>query len=490
MASQFPQPISGAQSSIPSSWALVYTDAVAQYAQQLWARELQIPGAPQPVWNKALIEADVREEILHLVKEFGRAYRNPYYLNWSCKAYNAFVGGQDGDNDDFEFNLAALYPPLDNVVESGPACIVDKRGAIGLFLVPDALMTSRQAKIFESITTVNATFEKAKNRPLTKGKSGIWRQGGDLFAPDGAGLQATPGLATFGIRQMQGHERGVIALFLVPDALMTSQQAKIFGSITTVNATFEKAKNRPLTKGKSGIWRQGGDLFAPDGAGLQATPGLATFGIRQMQGHEKPGEDILVAADLGKAGSPSASSASQRTAQDWVSQSLVFGGLMSAALSMLHPEQYALSRECMIRLALQHPDLESMLKIWPFTFNALALVSNRATPIHRDRHSGDADYLDGMCTIGGDGRVAIEFKGLGFKARYRSGTMAWTSYYMHLHSVSHSPDAERIAFAAYVKQSVQLDTGLDPPRTPTLSGMKEALIEQIKAQKSKGRVGK
>ena len=163
---------------------------------------------------------------------------------------------------------------------------------------------------------------------------------------------------------------------------------------------------------------------------------------------------------------------------------------MSAALAMIHPEQYALSRECLIRLSQQHPELESMLKIWPFTFNALALVSNRATPIHRDRHSGDVDDFDGMCTIGGDRQVVIEYKGLGFRARYRSGTMAWTSCYTHLHSVSHSPDAERIAFAAYVKQSVQLDTGLDPPRAPTFSIMKEVLADQVKAHTLKAEHGK
>ena len=68
------------------------------------------------------------------------------HLTWSCKAYNAFVGGQDGDNEAFEADLSSLYPGLDNVIESGPACIVDKRGVIVLFLVPDALMTSRQVR--------------------------------------------------------------------------------------------------------------------------------------------------------------------------------------------------------------------------------------------------------------------------------------------------------------------------------------------------------
>lgn len=65
-------------------------------------------------------------------------------LDWSCKAYNASVGGQDGDNPKSEQALSALYPPLDDVYESRPACIVDKRGVIVLFYVPGALQSHRQ----------------------------------------------------------------------------------------------------------------------------------------------------------------------------------------------------------------------------------------------------------------------------------------------------------------------------------------------------------
>lgn len=66
-------------------------------------------------------------------------------LDWSCQAYDAFVGGQDGRNDVFEENLRKLYPPLE-VLESGPASVADKSGVIVLYFVPDALTTSRQVR--------------------------------------------------------------------------------------------------------------------------------------------------------------------------------------------------------------------------------------------------------------------------------------------------------------------------------------------------------
>lgn len=166
-----------------------------------------------------------------------------------------------------------------------------------------------------------------------------------------------------------------------------------------------------------------------------------------------------------------------------MSNSLGFGALMSAALAITHPEQYALTRECLIRLAEEHPDLETVLRIWPFAFNALAVVSNRCTPMHRDRKSGDDRDYDGMVTVGGDDDVTIKFDGLGFWGRYRSGTMVWTSCHTQLHSVSESPIAERVAFAAFVKQSVQLDTELDRPRAPTLELVNSIHMQQIKSRR-------
>ncbi|KZV59026.1 hypothetical protein PENSPDRAFT_560614, partial [Peniophora sp. CONT] len=136
----------------------------------------------------------------------------------------------------------------------------------------------------------------------------------------------------------------------------------------------------------------------------------------------------------------------------WLHDALAFGALMSAALVITHPEQYALTRECLILLAKKNPALETILRVWPFAFNALAVVSNRCTPMHRDRGSGDDVDYDGMVTVGGDDDVTIKFDGLGFWGRYRSGTMVWTSCHMQLHSVSDSPIAERVAFAAFAKK--------------------------------------
>lgn len=170
--------------------------------------------------------------------------------------------------------------------------------------------------------------------------------------------------------------------------------------------------------------------------------------------------------------------------REWLPGSLIFGALMSAALVITHPEQYALTRESLVRLARAHPDLKDILKIWPFAFNAVAVVSNRSTPIHRDRGSGEEKEYDEMVTIGGDPDVAIEFEGLGFRGRYRSGSMVCTSCNIHLHSVSESSVSERVAFAAFVKKSVQLENKLDLPRTPNVELINSIHMKQIQARRS------
>lgn len=188
-----------------------------------------------------------------------------------------------------------------------------------------------------------------------------------------------------------------------------------------------------------------------------------------------------IATDMGSSGPLSEA---QESVRDWLPESLILGALMSAALAITHPEQYALARESLIRLSRAHPDLTTVLKIWPFSFNAVAVISNRSTPMHRDRGSGDETDYDEMVTVGGDDDVAIEFQGLGFKGRYRSGTIVCTSCNVHLHSVSDSPNQERVAFAAFVKRSVQLDNRLDRPCRLTLEHINTIHMQQIEAQKN------
>lgn len=155
---------------------------------------------------------------------------------------------------------------------------------------------------------------------------------------------------------------------------------------------------------------------------------------------------------------------------------------MSISLALVNPEQYALSRETLVRLAQRGGALDEAVRTWPFAFTSLAAVGNRKTIIHRDRKSGRNNLYDVMTTIGGDPDVKIRMKGVGFTGSYRSGTIVVTSCHTHLHSVSNSPRNERLAFAAYMKPTVLLEMELDLPRLPTYDSIKKLHVQQVAAR--------
>ena len=76
MSEQPFQPLDDALSPIPSTWALKFTESVVQYAQELWAAALELPGAPEPAYDKSVINTEVRDEVRHLVSQFAQATRN------------------------------------------------------------------------------------------------------------------------------------------------------------------------------------------------------------------------------------------------------------------------------------------------------------------------------------------------------------------------------------------------------------------------------
>ena len=200
-----------------------------------------------------------------------------------------------------------------------------------------------------------------------------------------------------------------------------------------------------------------------------------------LTGHQGPGEKIHVASDLGS--SADKLTYASRDAREWLLRNAVLASLMAAFKACMFPEQYAIDRETLVRLAKRGATLETVLEKWPFAFTSVAAVSNRSAAEHRDRRSGANWSYDVMATVGGDCDVTIEFKGIGFTGRYDSGAMVITPCHTHMHSVSDSPEKERIAFAAYMKPAVLLDVGLDLPRLPSLSLIKSLHAQRIETGK-------
>ncbi|KZV59180.1 hypothetical protein PENSPDRAFT_595933, partial [Peniophora sp. CONT] len=142
------------------------------------------------------------------------------------------------------------------------------------------------------------------------------------------------------------------------------------------------------------------------------------------------------------------------------------GCLMSAALVLTHPEQYAVTRACLEKQGgLRH--LCHRVREWAFGFNVLTIVANRKSLLHRDKLSGGQEWLDALLSIGGDIDTVLELPGVGVRFQYTSGTIVLFCGHTHLHGVSASR-SERVCFAAYGRPSVQRQWRLHSPRPPTI----------------------
>ena len=147
-------------------------------------------------------------------------------------------------------------------------------------------------------------------------------------------------------------------------------------------------------------------------------------------------------------------------------ENLETGLLMSVAIALAHPEQYALTRASLEKLAsLRH--ICQFIDGWAFAFNVLTIVVNREAWLHRDKMSGALALLDMLLNIGGDPGTVLELPGVGVRLQYDSGTAAIFSGHTHIHGVSRSTE-ERVCFAAYVRPSVHRLFGLHTPDAPTV----------------------
>lgn len=178
-------------------------------------------------------------------------------------------------------------------------------------------------------------------------------------------------------------------------------------------------------------------------------------------------DSIHVSAELGPGPGGRCPSSAQRSFQEFLALNLETGALISVALVLTHPEQYALTRACLQKLsAIEH--INERLMEWSFGFNVVTVVVNRQSPFHRDRGSGGADWLENLMNIGGDDGTVLELPGIGVRFQYSSGTMALFSGHTHLHGVSEAA-CERVCFASYARPPVLRLFNLFTPDPPSLS---------------------
>jgi hypothetical protein len=137
--------------------------------------------------------------------------------------------------------------------------------------------------------------------------------------------------------------------------------------------------------------------------------------------------------------------------------------IASAALCLMHPEQYSEGLKNMS--ALQDRALSGELPIWHIlehwasVFTALSLISNRETPYHRDPLSR-AQWFDILTSTGCYPSVRMSLPSLGMEVEYAPGVMLGMSGRMVRHGVRRV-DGDRICVAWYMRESVHKYTGIE-----------------------------
>jgi hypothetical protein len=142
----------------------------------------------------------------------------------------------------------------------------------------------------------------------------------------------------------------------------------------------------------------------------------------------------------------------------WLSEMFEASALLSAILRVIHPALYECGRETIQRLH-QHAELQPALEKWPSVFNAVTILSNRETPLHRDNHSRPQWY-DMLTPVGPYQQAVLDLPGVGLKLAYESGTVVGLSGKVLRHGVK-ACDGERICLAYYMRDKVHERMGTE-----------------------------
>ena len=141
----------------------------------------------------------------------------------------------------------------------------------------------------------------------------------------------------------------------------------------------------------------------------------------------------------------------QGDAQEWHRLMEPVAAVINAILCATHHELYRAAEETIGALH-REGKFDSALKHWPSVFNAMALISNRQSPLHRDDKTWQTFY-DILLTVGGYKIADLAITGLGARLDYRSGTVVALCAAILEHGAE-VQSGERICWAFYMRRDL------------------------------------
>jgi hypothetical protein len=175
-----------------------------------------------------------------------------------------------------------------------------------------------------------------------------------------------------------------------------------------------------------------------------------------------PNHPIIVSQDLRSKGG-----------KEWVYDFKDSSALLSAILSVVHPELYQAARLALIRLSDQ-ADLQTTLATWASVFSGVQLIANRSTPIHRDSNSG-SEWYDTLATIGPYTGGRMTLQNIGVELDYPSGTVVNIGGKVIQHGVE-PVSGERVCFAYFMRTNVHQKMKVKNPGWITVEHINEQFL--------------
>ncbi|EIW75449.1 hypothetical protein CONPUDRAFT_65902 [Coniophora puteana RWD-64-598 SS2] len=229
---------------------------------------------------------------------------------------------------------------------------------------------------------------------------------------------------------------GLAVAWFLPDVLSTARQAEIIDSLRLMGGLMAdgiKQNDINDARNSSLLFKPAADCNAAGAGCINISPAW------QMLGHETEDWPPKASANWQK---------NKTALSSWVAASRDVFALISAILSIVHPEQYRQGILCMKAMA-QKPGVGPFASLWASAFNAATIIANRETLFHWDRR-GRHWWFDILATCGKytDGQFSLPATGIDF--HYRPGTVVPFCGNVLCHAVPHCI-GERICLAFYMR---------------------------------------
>ncbi|TFK58244.1 hypothetical protein BDN72DRAFT_782361 [Pluteus cervinus] len=251
---------------------------------------------------------------------------------------------------------------------------------------------------------------------------------------------------------------GNILVWYLPRILFEDRQMAIFNSTSTLEPELAKSFTPEKTS-----WRTRRSSFL-DGK----MPGCINMSPAWFQqGHEWYRNELEVSSLL----KPTNKNIEENIS--WLHNMNVHFPIVNSIAQIMHPQQFRIGMEAIDKLHKDPSHLRegntarTVLDAWHTPFSALAVISNRSTPSHRDLQS-PAKGLDVMVTTGTYRDAFMVLPGIGMELYFPPGTVVALSGSLIQHGVRCS-EVDRVCLALYMRSAVHEKLELSPTSWSNLS---------------------